>query len=724
MKNERISIAANRLTALDGGVCRSHLLLAIGVGLCCSAGLFLTAGSTLNQAGSLDPYIYAGYIHDYTGLLERFGQTYFSERIAYIYPERAFAHLFGLEGGYFAFRLVALASAVAAVFTIGMRFYGYAPAILAAVWLSFTPWLPRALLYTHYDGVAVVYLLIGAAFLFVPTIRRLTCHVVAGAAFALAVDCNLFLLAICGLLGPGWFFFYRREGIVWLSRTILALAVGFFGTYLALALLLHVQYPVYGFSFELSSITEAISLLEGEEQTWYRPLSLIIWEEHNFTLLIPITFMLAALAVVVRRSIVVRTPNSHAHFEVLAVSYLASIICLSLIFHFYLHSFWLSVPYYTIYFLPGCVLVLIVLGGEAERRGGRILGGAAVHIGTGLILLSWLALPDLPRFAIASSFYFWLMVAAVTVGAAVALRCAAASVVLVAGASLLSLCLYQNYAYEIRTASPERTKSEWDVFRGAIFLQQFVNANVRPSQSVGFWYSNKQEPRWQWLNSVQSMFLWNYTRVFSPSKDNPGMPLVDEQFRSAVAEYRFVVLLGLSDAETNLGLSALEAAKLPFREVKRTHFQGQLWGYTAVLIEMKPRTTTVGPLLFDVPIARLEPANDASISSLGNGLRLVTAARQWSYSLTGPLLPEQGSVQGAVVVRVRLQVEEGKVGVAVSSVAGRLIREFGVETRTELQEVYLDIPDVSAADLLIIRNQSPSGPSRAAVYSVDVFQPN
>ncbi len=159
MKNESVGIAVGRPAKLAGGMTRTRLLLAIGFGLCCSAGLLLTASRHLNQAGYLDPYVYAGYVHDYPALLARFGRTYFSTRIAYIYPERLLAHLLGLEGGYFALRFAALTAAVAAVFAVGLRFYGYAPAILAAVWLSFTPWLPRSLLWTYPDGLGIVYLL-------------------------------------------------------------------------------------------------------------------------------------------------------------------------------------------------------------------------------------------------------------------------------------------------------------------------------------------------------------------------------------------------------------------------------------------------------------------------------------------------------------------------------------------------------------------------------------
>jgi hypothetical protein len=588
MKYESVGILTRFLTALAVDVRRRPLLVAVAFGLCCSAGLLLTVGSTLNQS-LVDAYVYAGYINDYPGLLERFGRTYYSTRIAFIYPARAFTYLLGLEGGYFALRFLALASAVTAVFSIGTRFYGFVSAILAAVWLSFTPWLPRSLLWTNYDGMAVVYLLVGMALLLVPVHRRLISHVAAGVSFALAVNCNLTVLAVCVLLGPGWVFFYRREGVAWLGRALLALAVGFFGTYLALALILYVQFPQYGFFFDRVTIRIAWSLLGGQTQAWFHPLSTIIWQDHTFTLLIPIIFALAVLLVGVRRSSTARTTTERTDFAVFAVYYTASIVCLALGFHFGFHDGWLSTPLYTIYFLPGCVLALIALGGEARQRGGRIFGAAALCGGAGLTLLWWLARDHLPVFKTGSNFYFWLVVGAATVGAALALRrVAVASVMLIAGAVLLSFCMYQDKFYDIRIGSSYDQVLEWDVYRGAVFLQQFVDASVRPSQPIGFWYSNKRELPQARLNAIQSMYLWDYTRVFASSRDNPGMPVIDEEFRRRLAGRQFLALLGVSDAEADAGLAALEAAAVPYHEVKRTHFQGQEWGYTAILMQLNP----------------------------------------------------------------------------------------------------------------------------------------
>ena len=739
-------ITADELAKFRAGLHGSKLLFAIVVGICCAAGLLLTAGGKLNQADSLDPYIYAGYAHDYPSLLERFGPTYYSERIAFIYPERVFSDLFGLEGGYLALRLTALAVAVAAVFAIGIRFYSIATATLAAVWLSFTPWLPRSLLWTYPDGMAVVYLLVGIAFLLVPSARRLTGHVIAGVAFMLAINCNLTLLAISGLIVPGWFFFYRREGIGWIARAILAVAFGVFASYLALALIFYIKFPAYSFSFELATFREAVSLLGGRGKNWFKPLATIISQDKNFTLLIPITFALAALLVTARGRITLRSEKGQADFVPLAASYLVCLVGFSLILHFGLSDGFLSA--YTVFFVPGCVLTLIALAGEVERHGGPILGAAAVYAGAGLILLWWLSYPIQPSLQIASSIYLWVILGAVTVVAAVVVatsqHAAVASAALVAGATLLSVSFYQNGFYQIRAVSSADQTIEWDVYRGAMFLQQFVDASVPPKQSIGFWYTGDMELH---LNSVQSAYLWDYTRVFPPQSS--GMPLLDAKVRSRIAKGMLplmhpvtsLILLGVSDAEVDAGLAALEKSglRLSDAEVRRARFQGELWGYTATLVQMKS-TQTIGPLLTDVqvaspdqrgeislPIENFRPINGGSVSFRRDELAFTTASTPWSYSLVEHLQSALETVHGPVVLRIRLRVIDGVIGVAVSSrgnISNLIRREDGIQASRDWQNISLYVSDPSVADLLIIQNESQSGASRAELLSLHLSPAN
>ena len=141
-------------------------------------------------------------------------------------------------------------------------------------------------------------------------------------------------------------------------------------------------------------------------------------------------------------------------------------------------------------------------------------------------------------------------------------------------------------------------------------------------------------------------------------------------------------------------------------------------------VETATPTRKPDTLLFNLPVAHLEPANGASVSSVNDGLQLVTAAPR-SYSLTGSLRTEPAS--GPAIVRLRLQVKEGEVGVAISAsgnISSLIRRVDGVKASTGPEEVDLDIPDIDAAGLLIIQNESLNGPSRVVVHSIDVLRAN
>ena len=56
------------------------------------------------QNHMIDPYVYTGYIHNFTDLVDRYGLTYYSVRFGLILPARALVALFGAEDGYLVLR--------------------------------------------------------------------------------------------------------------------------------------------------------------------------------------------------------------------------------------------------------------------------------------------------------------------------------------------------------------------------------------------------------------------------------------------------------------------------------------------------------------------------------------------------------------------------------------------------------------------------------------------
>ena len=128
-----------------------------------------------------------------------------------------------------------------------------------------------------------------------------------------------------------------------------------------------------------------------------------------------------------------------------------------------------------------------------------------------------------------------------------------------------------------------------------------------------------------------------------------------------------------------------------------------------------------------LPLANFRPINGGIVSFPAEGLLLTTARQQWSYSLVEPLRLALGNVHGEVGVRMRFRVDEGVIGLAISSVGNisNLIRRVdGIRPAEGQQQVCVYIPDADAADLLIIQNELPSGASRAELESVELFRPS
>jgi hypothetical protein len=89
-------------------------------------------------------------------------------------------------------------------------------------------------------------------------------------------------------------------------------------------------------------------------------------------------------------------------------------------------------------------------------------------------------------------------------------------------------------------------------------------------------------------------------------------------------------------------------------------------------------------------------------------------------------MQDQRPPDGPIVVRTRMRVLEGTLGVSVSAKdnISKLIKEIFVHSSDDLRTVDLDIPIASDAGTLIFRNGSLSGASRAMIESVEVYRPN
>src|SRR5579883_1984562 len=255
--------------------------------------LFSTLPNILIQAGLIDPYLYTGYIFNYEELVQRYGRTYYSTRIAFLYPDKFFVYLFGEYWGYILFRYFVLVAGTAVTYRIARSFYTRQVATTAAVWFVFNPWTIRTLTHDYYDGTAIAYLLSAIYCSIIPTRRQYLGSLAAGMFVALAINCNLVLTAVSGLFFPCWMIVHRDAGTRRRIAMLGAMIAAFVATSAVLGLLLHLRFPQQSSFLESTALSQALSLLGGGVAAWFYPLGPYL-AGGNYYIVIPLTLWLAA----------------------------------------------------------------------------------------------------------------------------------------------------------------------------------------------------------------------------------------------------------------------------------------------------------------------------------------------------------------------------------------------------------------------------------------------
>lgn len=685
--------------------------------------LIVSTASTLTlQSGFLDPYVYAGYVNDYFGTFQRYGHTYYSSRIAYILLDRAFLLAFGQDTGIFLCRLAVLTSATYATFRIAQRYFGFSVAILSISWLCFIPWLLRSISWTHYDGFATVYFLIALAFVLVPERHRFLGHAAAGFFLALAVNCNLHLLMVAGLFAPSWLWLNRKNGPYRLLGLTLAISLGFVAGYAMLQVLF---WRVTGGSrvfIEAAAFNSARDLLGGQMSNWFHSLASNI-ATGKLIFLLPVFFSGAIILTVALNWLNLK--GAQRDFCVAAALYIILLTVGVFILHSLGHG-WLSLFYYQIYQLPSCLLVLISAAGITATRApvlfrficfGSIAAFASIWFARHTISA---ALPD-------NDIWIWIALAAATMGLAlVRPRTSSAPALLVGLLLATNLMFVWQYRVAVRHYSlwpglRSEAEVERSVYSGAVFLQKFVRAHVPPSASVGFWYSNSPEN--VNLSSMQSMFLWGYSRV--QGFTGPGMPLIDEAVRRSVQQRPFIGVIARSDTEMDAAYTALRTIPTDFVEVARAAYSAPAESYVVGIAELAPVAPPIGARLGELKLDSIVSENGGTVRIGPSGLDLSSPACQWCYSASVSLASEPDEQQNAVL-RVKLNVSGGQIGIGIASTENMssLQNIISVGTRALGQIVDIELPSPSRNAVLIVRNESPHGVSHATIKSIEYHRKN
>ena len=393
------------------------------------------------------------------------------------------------------------------------------------------------------------------------------------------------------------------------------------------------------------------------------------------------------------------------NITIAATTYLGVTLTFFLAQHFFLRGGYLTLFYYQSYLIPAAYLALIVLIGEMILLLPKpvqlyILYGL-VPINIGLWFLTRFNLPAVSHvpfiaFAAISLITLLLIVAACNAGAAIGVSIIV-SLSPFAFYSAGNVPLWQWVSSDgdgsadtdkrvdyIKIQSGSRAILEEDVYEGALFLANVVSELQPELGPVGFWYGS--EPNDVYLNSIQSMYLWEYSRVFPPT-NGMGMPVIDAAVRKSIENKKFLVLLGRNDNELKAGLNALSDANLPYRVLESMGYEGKRWSYRMIILEVLRARRDTGPELAEIPLSTIRPFG-GQVTQGDDGTAVMSPVARWSYAASAPIPAKIHNETGPLLLHIKMMVSSGAMGVSIADTDNieSLVDEVSVPQSSAFQD--------------------------------------
>lgn len=697
-----------------------------------------TLANPVLQGGMIDPYVYTGLLHRYLQVLDRYGSTYYANRVAFTVPARTAIWLLGDAAGHYVIETVLLFAATVSAFAVGRRYFSTPVGVMAAAWTSFNPWLIRSLAWDYVEGAAVCYLLVGLCCFAIGGRRAVLLHAAGGVALALAFNCDPFVAAIAIAFSPAWLILCRSQGLPRCVACAVTALAAFVAAYAALIVVEYLELPRLGFGREFTTFAVGMRLLHGGGAVWYRPFAAALAEGRIY-ILTPVFLAAGAILFIAGERLLRR--DKVARFAAAGAIFLVLTCGIYWLFHDYFSTAVVTSFWYDAYAFPAALFAMTALLGSSTQALPRPASSVVCWLaGAGFAFL-WVGYslwrPLLLRATLNDCF---LAAAVVTVAMAASWFPRVRALAAVAGACLAIAVFYfpGGDATPAASAVPEReglatlwspyaalhdktlTPVEHDLYEGAVSLQNAVAESLPLSDGpVGFWYG--ETPTDAPFRSVQSVFLFGYSRIVSPAlPDAPGVTL-DAGLRRELGQYSHIAILSRTRTVGDAALQALAADGGAAVLRGRSVFPGLSFGFVVTMVGYVPPPAPIGALVTEIPRTLLAPQNGGSLATEGEAVTLRTSPVQWTYSATAPL-PADTFPKEKLVLRVRLRVLRGQVGVIVASaVPSAIIGETTAMPTDTPMDIDVAIPDPATARFLILRNRSPLEASTVQILNISIF---
>lgn len=538
----------------------------------------------VNQAVGIDANLYAGYVHNFKDLIDRYGLTYYSVRFAAIWPHRLLTFLFEPWTAYLVSRYLLSLLAAAPLYLLIKQHFSRIPAILAYIFLLSNPIFERALLWTYIDSFGIVYTLAAICLLFFKT-QNWRIIAIAGILMGLAIHSTLYCSAVLIAVLPGYIYYIYPRGLKQQLKALFLLGSGIVTVTVIGCSIFAIKYGSWNIfepTTKIMSETIGASVWFNKEEGW---------QLRALPLYLP---TIPLLSVFLR--------NKQQSLSRLTVAVMLFLMLFSILI--YDHGLFkptaiLDYHYYFSFFIIPITLVTAALFGEFLQSASKKMALISLASTSCICLVlpvffARAVMPVLTRFQM-SACYGNACIPPMTVFAALtvlffiglwlsATKMRAATSPIIMTASLLLLISPMSVYRSMFTA---QYPNEEATYKTTTAFSQAFPPLSQGGTKLWFWYENN---RYSHLTAAQSAFLWGYSRLEGTSANSEGMPQLTAECLKKLKEpdCNTVVLLGRSTEQIKKGMSALTEAGISYQEKSSRVIESQVTPVYITCIEIAP----------------------------------------------------------------------------------------------------------------------------------------
>jgi len=668
-----------------------------------------------NFDGYLDSWIYFAYTHNFSDLIERYGFPYYAVRFGLIFPLILMTKLLGPVYGYIAFIYSMYLLAGIPLYLVFRKHFSIHAAILAYSILISSLWLARAVLWTHPDASAVPYLIAALSIVLLQPQYRRTAMFAVGALIALAVNSNFFALSIGGLIGVPYLIIYRQNWLKNLRLDIPWLFTGFISIFVAGSAGYYMCCNQYNY------LTNTLNMVkwsaDGGGIVYAVPLKAIVSYPYNWLLPLLLVAMLFLL----------RNVDKKSRQLILAVTcYLFSVVVFVIAYQLYSKTAIIETFYYYSFmivpaiFCIGIIPVILARASGSEKMYTYL--GMASFLFPGLLIsfeiVDMATIPFYVAFLLCALLLILIILATIFKKI---IPCA----ILTLGITLATIWpVAENigqFNYSLYGQSEKIGMSRYKLGLQFISLMPRYKESKKP---IYFWYRHSD----QLANSLQSTYLWGYSRIMDSAVDTPGIPDLKNVNYTLLENPSSLVLFDRDEDVVAQGIKTLTDAGLRFSIRSTQSICEEDLCYTIAVLDSKGFETETETKWKGNDLTLVDYELNWHVSGYENIsdkdqmlFSVNTQPVPWEYAAVGSVKYFGQMPSQAGVVRLVVYVSGSNAGIGFTGDnQSEYITRLEVQPSNEAQEYYFAIDNLSEVRNLIISGWDSHASARVDIIELEI----